>query len=115
MKREDEHSKVASVELEIGDSTHKDMEDTVLVCNSEQIHLKGGVQYTKGVASTNLKGEGTSLNFVDSPVHMNTSTLNVDAIPYTRGVARGGAAGYICPRAPRYRGAKMRLTKLSQG
>ena len=31
-----------------------------------------------------------------------------------RGVARG-AAGYICPRAPRYSGAKMRLTKLSQG
>ena len=24
-----------------------------------------------------------------------------------RGVARGGAAGYICPRAPRYRGAKV--------
>ena len=27
-----------------------------------------------------------------------------------RGVARGGG-GYICPRAPNYRGAKIRLSK----
>ena len=83
MKRENEHSQVARVELEIGDSTTKDMADNVLVCNSEHAHLKGGVQHTNGVASTDLKGEeGTSFNFVDSPVHVNTSTLNVDAVPY---------------------------------
>ena len=41
MKREDEHSKVARVELEIGDSTNKDMEVNGLVYNSEQAHLKG--------------------------------------------------------------------------
>ena len=40
---------------------------------------------------------------------------DVICIVWYRGVARGGAAVYICPRAPRYRGAKMRLTKLSQG
>ena len=83
MRREDEHSNVARVELENAESTNKDMEDNVFVCNSEQAHLKGGVQHTNGVASTNLKGEDTNVKFVDSPVHVNTSTLNVDAIPYT--------------------------------
>ena len=58
MKRENEHSQVARVELEIGDSTTKDMAENVLVCNSEHAHLKGGVQHTNGVASTDLKGEG---------------------------------------------------------
>ena len=45
--------------------------------------MKGGVQHTNGVASTNLKGEGSSVNFVEAPDHVNTSTLNVDAIFYT--------------------------------
>ena len=53
------------------------------VCNSEQAHLKGGVQYINGVASINLKGEDTNVKFVDLFVHVNTSMLNVDAIPYT--------------------------------
>ena len=81
MKRDDEHSNVARVELENAESTNKDMEDNVFVCNSEQAHLKGGVQHTNGVTSTNLKGEDTNVKFVDSPVHVNTSMLNVDAIP----------------------------------
>ena len=83
MKREDEHSKVDRLELEICDSTNKDMAGNVLVCNSEQVHLKGGVQHANGVASTNLKGEGTSLDFFYSPVHVTTSTLNVEDITYT--------------------------------
>ena len=83
MRREDEHSNAARVELENAESTNKDKEDNVFVCNYEQAHLRGGVQHTNGVASTNLKGEDTNVKFVDSPVHANTSTLNVDAIPYT--------------------------------
>ena len=53
MKREDEHSNVARVELENAESTNKGMDDNVFVCNSEQAHLKGGVQHANGVASTN--------------------------------------------------------------
>ena len=83
MRREDEHSNAARVELENAESTNNEMEDNVFVCNSEQAHLKGGVHHTNGVASTNLKGEDTNVKFVDSPVHVNTSTLKVDAIPYT--------------------------------
>ena len=72
MKREDEHTNVARVELENAESTNKDMEDNYFVCNSEQAHLKGGDQHTNGVASNNLKGEGTNVKFVDSPIHVNT-------------------------------------------
>ena len=74
---------MARVELENAESTNKDMEDNVFVCNSEQAHLKDGVQHTNGVASTNLKVEDTNVKFVDSPVPVNTSTLNADTIPYT--------------------------------
>ena len=43
---------------------------------------------------------------------MNRGALDDEPWSTSRGVARGGgAAGYICPRAPRYRGAKMMLTK----
>ena len=83
MRRGDEHSNVARVELENAESTNTDMEDNVFVCDSEQAHLKGGAQHNDGVASTNLKGEGTNVKFVDSPVNTNTSILNVDDIPYT--------------------------------
>ena len=44
MKREVEHYKVARVELEIGESINKDMDNDVLVSHSEQAHLKGGAQ-----------------------------------------------------------------------
>ena len=83
IRREDKHSNVARVELENAESTNNDMEDNVFVCDSEQAHLKGGVQHTNGVPNTNLKGEDTNIKFVDSPVHVNTSTLNADAIPNT--------------------------------
>ena len=66
------------IELEKGDNTKKAMENNGVVCNSEQVHLKDGVQHTNVVASTYLKDGGTSVIFIDSPVHVNTSMLNVN-------------------------------------
>ena len=84
MKREDEHSKVAGVELEMVTAQIRTWRIMFLyVILNIQAHLKGGVQHTNGVTSTNLKGDGTSVNFNKSPVPANTSTLNVYATPYT--------------------------------
>ena len=72
--------------------------------------------------SRSLPPNSTHVSSAYSTVNSNSDTLKMSLVnmikrrgPKIRGVARGGAAGYICPRAPRYRGAKMRLTKLSQG
>ena len=63
MKREDEHSKV--VELEIGNSANKDMRIMLLYVILNMPIKKGDVQHTNYVDSTNLKGDGTSVKFVD--------------------------------------------------
>ena len=45
--------------------------------------MKDGAQHTSGIAITNMKKVGTSVNCVDSLVNVNTSTLKVDDIPYS--------------------------------
>ena len=52
-------------------------------------------QHSKVKKTLSLTTAATQQTFPQTP----TQSLQM-----TRGVARGGRAGYICPRAPRYRG-----------